>query len=91
MFVPEKAMPQKLCVVGLGLMGTVLAAKLVRAGYEVRGYDIDKERMSLLEENGGTPAESPAGAAAGAAFPHPSDLEGRVSSSSGTRSDGALR
>jgi 3-hydroxyisobutyrate dehydrogenase-like beta-hydroxyacid dehydrogenase len=68
MFVPEKAMPQKLCVVGLGLMGTVLAAKLVRAGYEVRGYDIDKERMSLLEENGGTPAESPAGAAAGAAF-----------------------
>ncbi len=64
----QKTDSQKVGVVGLGLMGLVLAAKLVRAGYEVRGYDIDNERMLLLEKNGGTPAESPAGAAAGASF-----------------------
>jgi len=61
-------MAEKVGVVGLGLMGSALSGNLVRAGYEVRGYDIAAERMAELEERGGTPAASPGGAAAGARF-----------------------
>ncbi len=61
-------MPDRVGVIGLGLMGSVLASKLLQAGYEVRGYDIDEARMALLEENGGTPANSPAEAAVNARF-----------------------
>lgn len=61
-------MSDRVGLIGLGLMGSVLASKLVRAGYEVQGYDIDPSRMRLLEENGGTPAGSPAEAADDAWF-----------------------
>ena len=39
----------KIGVVGLGLMGLPMAANLIKAGYQVSGYDIDSGRMQALE------------------------------------------
>ncbi len=54
-------------VVGLGLIGTSLARRLMDAGFAVRGYDIDPARVDLLMSLGGTGAATPAAAAQGAA------------------------
>ena len=45
-------------VIGLGFMGSAMSANIVKEGFSVIGYDIVKERMALLEENGGQPAFS---------------------------------
>lgn len=45
-------------IVGLGLIGIALARRLVAAGFEVHGYDIDPKRAALLKEIGGHPAAS---------------------------------
>jgi len=45
-------------VVGLGLIGTSLAKRLLAAGFEVHGYDVNPERGGVLERLGGTPASS---------------------------------
>jgi 3-hydroxyisobutyrate dehydrogenase-like beta-hydroxyacid dehydrogenase len=45
-------------MVGLGLIGTALAKRLLGAGFEVHGYDIDPERGALLESAGGRAAAS---------------------------------
>jgi len=46
-------------IVGLGLIGISLARRLMGAGFEVHGYDIDPKRAALLKEIGGHPAASP--------------------------------
>ncbi len=61
-------MAEKIGLVGLGLMGSALSANLIREDFEVQGYDIDDTRMRELEERGGAPAASPAGAATGVRF-----------------------
>jgi 3-hydroxyisobutyrate dehydrogenase-like beta-hydroxyacid dehydrogenase len=43
-------------IVGLGLMGSALAERLLGAGYAVLGFDIDAEKQSVLERLGGTSA-----------------------------------
>ncbi len=45
-------------VIGLGRMGFPMAGHLVRAGFEVLGFDPDASRMSQLAETGGTPVGS---------------------------------
>lgn len=40
-------------LIGLGLMGSALADRLVRAGQRVIGWDIDDERRGALRERGG--------------------------------------
>ena len=47
-------------IVGLGLMGSALAQRLIGAGYGVTGFDIDAEKLRSLEKLGGTAAASPA-------------------------------
>ena len=47
-------------VVGLGLIGTSLAKRLLAAGFEVHGYDVNPARISALAGLGGKPAASPA-------------------------------
>ncbi|HYY61502.1 MAG TPA: NAD(P)-dependent oxidoreductase [Burkholderiales bacterium] len=53
-------------VVGLGIMGSAMAANLVRAGFAVRGYDIAPAQRSALEQAGGQVCGSAAEAAANA-------------------------
>ena len=47
-------------VIGLGAMGAGMAGCLVRAGFEVRGYDVRAEAGEALAAIGGTAAASPA-------------------------------
>lgn len=52
--------------IGLGAIGTPMAANLAKAGFEVRGYDVRAESVASLVSAGGKPATSAADAAAGA-------------------------
>ena len=45
-------------IVGLGLMGSVLARRLVAAGFDVVGYDIDAAKTAALAALGGRAAAS---------------------------------
>ena len=56
---------QPISVVGLGIMGSRLASRLLGAGHHVRGFDIDERRMADFAVEGGDPATSPADAATG--------------------------
>lgn len=49
--------------IGLGAMGSGMAASLLRAGILVRGYDINPQAVNRLVEMGGESAASPADAA----------------------------
>jgi 3-hydroxyisobutyrate dehydrogenase-like beta-hydroxyacid dehydrogenase len=51
-------------VIGLGLMGEVLAGRLMAAGFGVKGYDIDPAKNARLVARGGMAAASPAEVAA---------------------------
>ena len=54
---------QRVGVVGLGIMGTAFSANLLRRGFEVIGYDIAGDRMTVLEAAGGSPVGSPSAVA----------------------------
>jgi 3-hydroxyisobutyrate dehydrogenase-like beta-hydroxyacid dehydrogenase len=42
-------------VIGLGIMGSAMSANLVKAGFDVRGYDIVPARRAALKRAGGKP------------------------------------
>ena len=46
----------KVAVIGLGLIGTSLAKRLIDAGFSVHGYDIDAARLASFTALGGTAA-----------------------------------
>jgi 3-hydroxyisobutyrate dehydrogenase-like beta-hydroxyacid dehydrogenase len=50
--------------VGLGVMGSAMSSRLLAAGWEVIGYDIDPGRLAEHGARGGTCARSPADVAA---------------------------
>ena len=50
----------KIGVIGLGLLGTALAERLLHAGRQVVGFDLDAEAVARLHALGGQPAASPA-------------------------------
>jgi len=52
------AEPQTVGIVGLGLIGTALAKRLIGAGFSVQGYDIVGGRCARLADLGGQPAAS---------------------------------
>jgi 3-hydroxyisobutyrate dehydrogenase-like beta-hydroxyacid dehydrogenase len=54
---------QTVGVIGLGLMGEVLAGRLMAAGFGVKGYDIDPTKNARLMAHGGQAAASPGEAA----------------------------
>ena len=56
----------KIAVIGLGMMGTPISALLLKAGYDVTGYDIVKKAMAGLVPQGMKPAASPGAAVVGA-------------------------
>jgi 3-hydroxyisobutyrate dehydrogenase-like beta-hydroxyacid dehydrogenase len=45
-------------LIGLGLIGTAVAHRLLGSGYRVLGYDIDAEKRAAFAKLGGQPAES---------------------------------
>lgn len=45
-------------LIGIGLMGTALAHRLLDAGYKVVGYDVAPERRDALKTMGGEPVEA---------------------------------
>ncbi|HUG76584.1 MAG TPA: NAD(P)-binding domain-containing protein, partial [Burkholderiales bacterium] len=47
-------------VIGLGIMGSAMAANLVRAGFAVHGYDPVPAQRAALKKAGGRPARSAA-------------------------------
>jgi 3-hydroxyisobutyrate dehydrogenase-like beta-hydroxyacid dehydrogenase len=51
-------MGEKLGMIGLGKMGLALGRQMMKDGHEIFGYDIDPERMKLLQNEGGTPVGS---------------------------------
>ena len=52
--------PPPVGVIGLGLLGSVLAARLIGAGIPVAGFDIDSRRRAILKNQGGEVAASAA-------------------------------
>lgn len=58
-------MSETIAMVGIGIMGSRMANRLIDAGFIVRGYDPDPDRMAAFENRGGVRCTSPADAAAG--------------------------
>ena len=52
--------PKRVGVIGLGIMGSAIAANLARAGFKVHGYDIAAQALKTLKNAGGIPETSPA-------------------------------
>jgi 2-hydroxy-3-oxopropionate reductase len=50
---------KKIAVIGMGLMGTPITTLLLKAGYEVTGFDIVEKQMADLTPLGMKPAKSP--------------------------------
>ena len=59
-------MSQKIGFIGLGIMGSPMAGHLVRAGYDVVGFDVAEPGLAKLEAAGGRRAGSIAEAVEGA-------------------------
>jgi 3-hydroxyisobutyrate dehydrogenase-like beta-hydroxyacid dehydrogenase len=51
-------MAQSIGLIGIGLMGTALAQRLLDAGFDVVGFDLDPARREALEKAGGRSASS---------------------------------
>ncbi len=57
---------QRIGIIGVGLLGSAVASRLLQHGFEVTGYDTRPEQVDALSPRGLRPAASIAGAAAGA-------------------------
>ena len=51
-------MPRRVGIIGLGLVGSALAERLLRAGFVVTGFDIDAARRNALTALGGSAVDS---------------------------------
>ena len=63
---PSAGERRRVGVIGLGIMGGAMAARLLEAGHAVSGFDIDAAALARFSERGGTACDSPASAAQGA-------------------------
>lgn len=54
----EMKVKPRIGLIGLGLMGSALADRVLNAGFSVSGYDMDLEQTQALAELGGTPSSS---------------------------------
>jgi 3-hydroxyisobutyrate dehydrogenase-like beta-hydroxyacid dehydrogenase len=51
-------MDQKIGMIGVGIMGSAMSANLLKAGYEVIGYDVAPPQLEGLVQQGGSGADS---------------------------------
>ncbi|MDA8372206.1 MAG: 2-hydroxy-3-oxopropionate reductase [Nocardiopsaceae bacterium] len=58
--------PRSVAFIGLGIMGLPMSINLVKAGFQVTGYDYNTQAVQKLAEQGGKAAGSTAEAVAGA-------------------------
>lgn len=56
---------RRIGIVGVGLLGSAVASRLLERGFEVRGYDTRPEQVEALQPRGLEPARSVAGVADG--------------------------
>ena len=75
-------MASALSLVGLGLLGSALAERFLRAGLTVRGFDVNAERGRWLAGQGGygimtSPAMGRIAAALAQGKPMPADIAAR--------------
>ncbi len=63
----EPAQKGRVALIGLGSMGSGMAASLLRAGFSVAACDVNPEAVARFRETGGEGAANPAEAAKGAA------------------------
>ncbi|MXU66031.1 NAD-binding protein [Rhodobacteraceae bacterium KN286] len=75
---------------GLGKMGSGMAARLVAAGHEVTVWNRDAAKCAVLAEAGAQVADTPAGAARGAEFVLSMVADDAASTRVWTDADGAL-
>lgn len=61
-------MGETVAVIGVGIMGSAIAGRLLGCGHAVRLFDPDPAKMQPLHARGATPCSSAAEAARGAAF-----------------------
>ena len=54
----------RVAVLGLGLMGGVMARNLIEAGFRVTGYDLDPQKVAAFTAIGGQKSEDPGAMAA---------------------------
>lgn len=54
-------------LIGVGLLGTALAERLLQAGFVVRGFDVDERGRERLRSLGGQPVDSPGDVVSGIA------------------------
>ena len=54
----ENRSVKRIGFIGLGDMGLPMACNLVKAGFEVSGFDLRTDRLDLLKKEGGTSANS---------------------------------
>jgi len=57
------ATDKRVGVIGLGIMGSAMAGNLLRAGFDVTGFDVVPKNRAALAKAGGKPAKSVADAA----------------------------
>jgi putative dehydrogenase len=62
----KSAIMTTIAFVGLGAMGLPMAQNLVKAGHELRGFDLNAQALATLQEAGGQRCTSASQAAAGA-------------------------
>lgn len=55
---------KRISIVGVGLLGSAVASRLLKGGFEVKGYDTRPEQVKALQAQGLKPASSVAQAAA---------------------------
>ena len=51
---------QPVGMIGIGLLGSAMAERLLGAGFDVVGFDVDPERREQLTKSGGTSTSSAA-------------------------------
>lgn len=61
-------MPETIAFIGLGNMGTPMSRRLIDAGHDVVGFDLDAAARDRLAAAGGRAADTPQAAVAGAGF-----------------------
>lgn len=49
---------KRIGIIGLGDMGIGLARNIIKAGFELTGFDLREQRLQMLDEAGGRPAGS---------------------------------